>query len=43
MSLLGSLILGTLGVFFILRGKKIADTRMMVVGGILLVLSYWIF
>jgi hypothetical protein len=41
--LLGSLVVGAIGLFMLLRGKKTADTRQMVWGGILLVLSYLLF
>jgi len=43
MSLVISLVLGTLGLFFLLRGKKTMNPGMMIVGGILLVLSYVLF
>ncbi len=43
MSLVLSLVLGTLGLFFLLRGKKTMNPGMMIVGGVLLVLSYVLF
>ena len=36
-------VMGTLGVFLILRGKKTRNVGMMMAGGLLLVLSYWLF
>jgi len=41
--LLGSLVVGTVGLFMLLRGKKTADTRLMVWGGVLMLLSYLLF
>jgi hypothetical protein len=43
MKLLGSLVLGSLGLFFLLRGKKTMNPGLMVTGGVLLVLSYILF
>jgi hypothetical protein len=42
-SMIVSLILGLLGGFFLLRGKKTQNVSMMLVGGLLIVLSYWLF
>jgi len=41
--LLGSLIVGTAGLFMLLRGKRTSDPRLMIWGGVLLVASYLLF
>jgi len=38
-----SFLLGTVGAWMMWRGKKIMNTRMIVWGGVLIVLSYWMF
>ena len=38
-----SLIMGTIGTWMLLRGKKKMDTKMMIWGGVLIVLSYFLF
>jgi len=40
MSLVFSCVLGSLGIFFLIRGKKTMNSGMMIAGGILIVLSY---
>jgi len=41
--LLGSFIVGTVGLYFLYRGKKTQNPGFMLWGGILLVLSYLVF
>lgn len=41
--LLGSFIVGTVGLFMMIRGKKTQNTRLMILGAVLLLLSYLIF
>ncbi len=41
--MVASSILGSLGFFYLLRGKKTQNTRMMLIGAVLLVLSYVLF
>jgi hypothetical protein len=41
--LLGSFIVGTLGLYFLWRGKKTQNPRLMIVGAVLLILSYFLF
>ncbi len=41
--LLGSLIVGSVGVYFLVRGKKIGDSRMILGGAVLVILSYFLF
>ena len=43
LSMLGSLVLGTAGIYMLIRGKKTANPSLMVWGGVLIVLSYWLF
>lgn len=43
MKLIASCVMGSVGFFMLLRGKKIANPSMMVWGGVLMVLSYWLF
>ena len=38
-----SAIMGTLGAYFMYRGKKIQNTRMIIWGGVMIVLSYFLF
>lgn len=40
---LASFIMGVIGFYMLIRGKKTANPNMMVWGGVLLVLSYWLF
>jgi hypothetical protein len=40
---LGSLIVGTVGLFMLIRGRKIQSTRLMIWGAVLLLLSYLLF
>ena len=40
---IASTVVGMLGVFFLIRGKKTQNTNMMIAGGVLLVASYWLF
>jgi hypothetical protein len=41
--ILFSCVIGSVGAFMLYRGKKIASPRLMLIGGILLVLSYILF
>jgi hypothetical protein len=43
LKMLVSFLMGTIGIFMLLRGKKIENPRMMVIGGVLLLLSYVLF
>jgi len=38
-----SLIMGTIGTYMLYRGKKIMEPKMMLWGGVLIVLSYFLF
>lgn len=38
-----SFIVGTAGIYMLIRGKKKADTKLMVWGGVLIVASYFLF
>ena len=38
-----SAILGTLGAYFMYRGKKIQNVNMIIWGGVMIVLSYFLF
>ncbi len=38
-----SFAMGTFGAWMMWRGKKLMDTKMMIWGGVLIVLSYWMF
>jgi hypothetical protein len=38
-----SFIVGTIGTFMLIRGKKKADTKLMIWGGVLIVASYFLF
>jgi hypothetical protein len=38
-----SLIMGTMGTYMLYRGKKIMEPKMMLWGGVLIVLSYFLF
>ena len=41
--LLGSVVFGILGLYFLYRGKKIQSPRLMLLGAVLLVASYFLF
>ena len=38
-----SFIMGTIGAYMMYRGKKIQDSKMIIWGGVLIVLSYFLF
>lgn len=38
-----SALLGTLGAYFMYRGKKIQNVKMIIWGGVMIVLSYFLF
>jgi hypothetical protein len=40
---IASIAVGTIGAYLLYRGKKIAEPKMMIWGGVLIVLSYWLF
>ena len=41
--MLASFVMGSVGLFFLYRGKKIADIKLMIIGGILVLASYFLF
>lgn len=41
--MLASFVMGTVGLFLLYRGKKTAETKLMVIGGVLVFLSYLLF
>jgi hypothetical protein len=41
--ILGSLVTGMLGVFFLIRGKKTQSPKLMILGAVLIVASYYLF
>jgi hypothetical protein len=41
--MIASLVVGTLGLYFLIRGKKTQDPAKMILGAALLVASYWVF
>ncbi len=41
--ILGSFVMGTIGMYMLYRGKKTQNVSMMVWGGVLIVLSYFLF
>jgi hypothetical protein len=43
LSTIGSFGVGTWGFYLLIRGKKTADPKKMILGGALMVASYWLF
>lgn len=41
--LIASLVVGTLGLYFLIRGKRTQNPTWMILGAVLLVASYWVF